>query len=143
MNLHPFDPPVQPARVPTLTEVLDAVTPSAPPTPAEPLPVLVEPVETPGDGPAVVPLSWAAQDAAPALAADPQALADELARRLAPQLEALVDARLRAASAAVAQALLAHARRTLADDVHACVAAAVRDALTRPAAPADDPRAGL
>jgi hypothetical protein len=41
----------------------------------------------------------------------------------------------------VAQALLEHARRTLADDVRACVAAAVRDALDRPAAPADDPRA--
>jgi hypothetical protein len=139
MNLHTFDPvDVQPARVPTLTEVLDPAAPLAPPTPAEPLPVLVEPVAAAAVGPGI-PAPTATDRALPP---DPQAVADELARRLAPQLEALVEARLRAASTQVAQALLEHARLALADEVRARVAAAVRDALAGCDGSAGGPAAG-
>lgn len=123
---------VQPARVPTLTEVLDAAAPEAP---AEPLPVLVEPIATPSDD--AESMSIPTRDPAP----DAQAVCDELARHLAPQIEALVEARLRVAAAQVAQALLEHARPALADEVRVRVAAAVREALARSGIDPDRPAA--
>jgi hypothetical protein len=129
MRLHHPESGVAPARVPTLTEVLDAAAP------AEPLPVLVEAVEMPADAPARhTPSAQPWPDA--------QSVADDLVRCLVPQLEALVEARLRAAAAQVAQSLVAHARMTLADELRARVASAVHDALARTAHERDDPSAG-
>jgi len=117
-----LNPAAHPAYLPTLTEVIELPAPPAADMQAQ----------------AQALLDAAEAEAAPAL--DIDELTRRLLEQIGPQIEALVEARLRSAVAEACADAAERARTALGADLRACVDAGLREALApqRPPAPEAD-----